>query len=69
VNRKLIRPTFNPRNLEWFVDVFSAQAQIMVQKLAKEVDKGAFNVFRYVNLCSLDTICGEKFSVCESSKE
>jgi hypothetical protein len=51
-------PTFNPRNLERFVEVFSAQAQIMVHKLAMEVDRGVFDVFRYVNLCSLDTICG-----------
>ncbi|XP_021940758.1 cytochrome P450 4C1-like isoform X1 [Zootermopsis nevadensis] len=57
VNRRLIMPTFNPRNLERFVDVFSAQTQIMVHKLAKEVGRGAFDVFRYVNLCSLDTIC------------
>jgi hypothetical protein len=56
-------PTFNPRSLEQFVDVFSAKAQIMVHKLAKEVDRGAFDVFCYVNLCSLDTICGEKLSV------
>lgn len=55
-------PTFNPRNLERFVDVFSAQTQIMVHKLAKEVGRGAFDVFRYVNLCSLDTICGEELS-------
>jgi cytochrome P450 len=53
-------PTFNPRILEGFVEVFSAQAHILVQKLAKEVDKGEFDIFHYVNLCSLDTICGEK---------
>jgi cytochrome P450 len=60
VNRKLILPTFNPRILEGFVDVFSAQAQILVRKLAGEEGKGAFDIFHYVNLCSLDIICGEK---------
>jgi cytochrome P450 len=67
VNRKLIMPTFNPRVLERFVDVFSAQAQTMVQKLAKEVDRGPFDIYRYVNLCSLDIICGEQLSVCSTS--
>jgi cytochrome P450 len=59
VNRKLILPSFNPRILEGFVDVFNAQAQILIRKLAEEVGKGAFDVFHYVNLCSLDIICGE----------
>lgn len=39
------------------MDVFSAQAQILVRKLSEEVGKGAFDVSHYVNLCSLDIIC------------
>ncbi|PNF39482.1 Cytochrome P450 4C1 [Cryptotermes secundus] len=57
INRKHILPTFSPRILQDFVDVFSAQAQILVRKLAEEVGKGAFDVSHYVNLCSLDIIC------------
>jgi Cytochrome P450 len=63
VNRKLIMPTFNPRILEGFVDVFIAQTHIIVQKLTKEFERSIFDVFHYFNLCSLDTICGEKLYV------
>lgn len=45
------------------MDVFIAQAHIIVQKLTKEFERSTFDVFHYFNLCSLDTICGEKLYV------
>nr|ARN17935.1 cytochrome P450-12 [Cephus cinctus] len=57
VHRKLILPTFNQKILESFVEVFSAQSQIMVKNMEVEVDGEEFDIFNYISLCTLDIIC------------
>ncbi|KAK2494093.1 hypothetical protein MC885_005001 [Smutsia gigantea] len=55
--RKMLTPTFHFTILEDFLDVMNEQANILVNKLEKHVDRGAFNCFFYVTLCALDIIC------------
>ncbi|KAJ8672685.1 hypothetical protein QAD02_003945 [Eretmocerus hayati] len=57
IHRKLIMPTFNPRILESFVEVFSRQSQIMVKEMEIELGGDEFDIFHYVSLCTLDIIC------------
>ncbi|XP_015126718.1 cytochrome P450 4C1 [Diachasma alloeum] len=57
VHRKLILPTFNPRILESFVEVFAQQSEIMVRQMKVEIDGDEFDVFNYISLCTLDIIC------------
>ncbi|KAL7296360.1 hypothetical protein TKK_0010374 [Trichogramma kaykai] len=57
VHRKLIMPTFNPRILEGFVEIFAKQANVLVKELRVELDAGEFDIFQYVSLCTLDIIC------------
>ncbi|XP_011315522.1 cytochrome P450 4C1 [Fopius arisanus] len=57
VHRKLILPTFNPRILESFVEVFAQQSDIMVRQMKVEIDGDEFDVFNYISLCTLDIIC------------
>lgn len=52
-------PTFNQRILDSFVEVFSQQSEVMVQRMRVEVDGDEFDIFNYVSLCTLDIICGE----------
>ncbi|CAB0045304.1 unnamed protein product [Trichogramma brassicae] len=57
LHRKLIMPTFNPRILEGFVEIFAKQANVLVKELRVELDAGEFDIFQYVSLCTLDIIC------------
>ena len=59
VHRKLILPTFNSRILESFVGVFATKSNIMLRELEGELNKGEFDVFQYVSLCTLDIVCGK----------
>ncbi|KAM3624625.1 uncharacterized protein V6R79_025721 [Siganus canaliculatus] len=62
--RKMLTPTFHFSILTDFLEVMNEQAEILVEKLEKQVGKGPFNCFSYVTLCALDVICetamGEK---------
>lgn len=51
-------PTFNPRILESFVEVFAVQSEIMIREMEIEIDGAEFDIFHYVSLCTLDIICG-----------
>ncbi|XP_047571328.1 cytochrome P450 4V2 isoform X1 [Lutra lutra] len=55
--RKMLTPTFHFTILEDFLDVMNEQANILVHKLEKHVNQGAFNCFFYITLCALDIIC------------
>uniref|UniRef100_A0A670IPT6 Cytochrome P450 family 4 subfamily V member 2 n=1 Tax=Podarcis muralis TaxID=64176 RepID=A0A670IPT6_PODMU len=55
--RKMLTPTFHFTILEDFLEVMNEQANILVQKLEKHVDKEPFNCFFYITLCALDVIC------------
>ncbi|XP_053113906.1 cytochrome P450 4V2 isoform X2 [Hemicordylus capensis] len=53
----MLTPTFHFTILEDFLEVMNEQASILVQKLAKHVDKEPFDCFLYITLCALDIIC------------
>ncbi|XP_069697640.1 cytochrome P450 4C1-like isoform X2 [Periplaneta americana] len=56
-HRKLINPTFHVEILEQFVEVFNSNADILIEKLASQVDGPEFDIFPYITRCSLDIIC------------
>ncbi|KAF2900474.1 hypothetical protein ILUMI_05709 [Ignelater luminosus] len=56
-HRKILTPAFHFRILEQFVEVFDFYSNTLVQKLEKEVGKKSVDIYPYVTLCSLDTIC------------
>jgi cytochrome P450 family 4 len=55
----MIRPAFHFKILEKFVEVFNNNAGILVEKLADHVGGSEFDIFSYISLCALDSICGE----------
>lgn len=57
--RKIITPTFHFKMLEGFLDVFNKEADILVSKLKSKAGKEEFNIYDYVTLYALDSICGE----------
>lgn len=61
--RKIITPTFHFKMLENFLDVFNKEADVLVSKLKNKVGKGEFNIYDYVTLCALDSICETSMGV------
>ncbi|KAM3624068.1 uncharacterized protein V6R79_018603 [Siganus canaliculatus] len=55
--RKMLTPTFHFSILTDFLEVMNEQAEILVEKLEKQVGKGPFNCFNHITLCALDIIC------------
>ncbi|XP_034628412.1 cytochrome P450 4V2 [Trachemys scripta elegans] len=55
--RKMITPTFHFTILADFLEVINEQANILVDKLEKHVDKEPFDCFLDITLCALDIIC------------
>ncbi|XP_069545296.1 cytochrome P450 4V8 [Brachyistius frenatus] len=55
--RKMLTPTFHFSILTDFLEVMNEQAEILVEKLEKQVGKGSFNCFSHITLCALDIIC------------
>uniref|UniRef100_A0A3B4CQU8 Cytochrome P-450AROM n=1 Tax=Pygocentrus nattereri TaxID=42514 RepID=A0A3B4CQU8_PYGNA len=55
--RKLLTPTFHFSILTEFLEVMNEQAEVLIEKLEKQVGKGPFNCFNYITLCALDIIC------------
>ncbi|KAM6972441.1 cytochrome P450 4V2-like [Aplochiton taeniatus] len=55
--RKMLTPTFHFSILTEFLEVMNEQAEVLVEKLEKEAEKGPFNCFTHVTLCALDIIC------------
>ncbi|XP_075217292.1 cytochrome P450 4c3 isoform X2 [Lycorma delicatula] len=57
IRRKILTPAFHFRILDDFIEVFREQSNLLVEKLAKEVGKGSFNIFPYITACTLDIVC------------
>ncbi|XP_055542715.1 uncharacterized protein LOC129728307 [Wyeomyia smithii] len=55
--RKIITPTFHFKILENFVEVFNKESNIMVDVLKKQVDGPEFDIYNYITLMALDSIC------------
>ncbi|EAT45358.2 AAEL003399-PA [Aedes aegypti] len=55
--RKIITPTFHFKVLEQFVTVFNREAQTMVDVMRKHVGGKEFDVYSYVTLMALDSVC------------
>lgn len=57
--RKLITPAFHFQILEQFIDVFNCATDIFIRRLRRNICKESVDIYPYVNLCTLDIICGK----------
>ncbi|KFB40666.1 AGAP001861-PA-like protein [Anopheles sinensis] len=55
--RKIITPTFHFKILEQFIRVFNTETDTMVKLLKKHVGGKEFDIYDYVTLMALDSIC------------
>lgn len=56
-HRRLINPTFNRQVLKSYIPIFNKETNTLTDLLAKEVDGGAFDIYEYMDRCTLDTVC------------
>lgn len=62
-NRRIIAPTFHFGVLEDFLQTFNVKGDILMEKLKEDCGEGTFDIFPYMALFALDSICGE-YLVC-----
>lgn len=56
--RKLLTPAFHFQILEQFIGIFDSSSDVLVSKLKEKTSDSSVNIYNYLNLCSLDIICG-----------
>jgi hypothetical protein len=64
----MLTPSFHFKILEDFLEVFSANSEILVKKLQQEVGRDYFDVHPYITNCALDIICGQLWSAAPEKK-
>ncbi|KAJ8732334.1 hypothetical protein PYW08_015064 [Mythimna loreyi] len=55
--RKVLAPTFTPKNLNNFVKIFSRQSIVMTEQLQSVAGTGPFSVWKYLTSYTMDSVC------------
>ncbi|KAJ8981727.1 hypothetical protein NQ317_003792 [Molorchus minor] len=56
-HRRMITPAFHFSILENFVDIFEENGKILIKKLESEVNKDSTEIYKFINLYTMDVIC------------
>ncbi|XP_053672423.1 cytochrome P450 4d1-like [Anopheles nili] len=67
--RRIITPAFHFKMLDQFMDVFNHEADVLVEKLEKRVNKGEFNIYDDITLYALNSICATSMGVQINAQE
>uniref|UniRef100_A0A182Y395 Uncharacterized protein n=1 Tax=Anopheles stephensi TaxID=30069 RepID=A0A182Y395_ANOST len=67
--RKIITPSFHFKILDQFMDVFNKEADTLVTKLERHVNQNEFNIYDYITLYALDSICATSMGVHINAQE
>ncbi|XP_040163145.1 cytochrome P450 4C1-like [Anopheles arabiensis] len=67
--RRIITPAFHFKILDQFMDVFNHEADVLVSKLEKRVNQGEFDIYDYITLYALDSICATSMGVQINAQE
>ncbi|GBP32895.1 Cytochrome P450 4c3 [Eumeta japonica] len=57
--RKIMAPTFSPRILEQFVEIFAEQSDILSRRLAAQSDGAPLSAWPLISAYTLDSVCGK----------
>ncbi|CAB3260819.1 unnamed protein product [Arctia plantaginis] len=61
--RKVLAPTFSPKNLLEFAKIFSRQSDIMVEQLKPVAHSKDVSIWNFVNTYTLDSVCESTLGV------
>uniref|UniRef100_A0A182W6H9 Cytochrome P450 n=1 Tax=Anopheles minimus TaxID=112268 RepID=A0A182W6H9_9DIPT len=67
--RKIITPSFHFKILDQFMDVFNKEADTLVTKLERHVNQKEFDIYDYITLYALDSICATSMGVHINAQE
>ncbi|XP_058822334.1 cytochrome P450 4C1-like [Topomyia yanbarensis] len=67
--RKIITPTFHFKILEGFAEVFNREANVLMRKLERHDGAGEFDIYDYISLYALDSICETSMGVQINAQE
>ncbi|CAF4776296.1 unnamed protein product [Pieris macdunnoughi] len=67
--RKIAVPSFSPKVISNFVDVFARESHKLAHKLKPTVGKGPFQIWRYLNAYSLDAVMETAMGVHVNAQE
>ncbi|XP_053662639.1 cytochrome P450 4d1-like [Anopheles marshallii] len=67
--RKIITPSFHFKILDQFMDVFNKEADILITKLERHVNQKEFDIYDYITLYALDSICATSMGVHINAQE
>lgn len=56
--RRQLTPAFHFSILNNMIDNIGRNSEILIEKLANEVDSDQFDIMPYLSSCTLDIICG-----------
>lgn len=56
-----MNPSFNLKILQSFVPIFNEKTKNMLEKLDKEVGNTNFDILPFMNVLTLDMVCGNEF--------
>ncbi|XP_053673856.1 cytochrome P450 4d2-like [Anopheles nili] len=67
--RRIITPAFHFKILDQFLEVFNHEADVLVEKLKGHINQPEFDIYRYVTLYALDSICATSMGVNINAQE
>ncbi|XP_052892668.1 cytochrome P450 4d1-like [Anopheles moucheti] len=67
--RKIITPSFHFKILDQFMDVFNKEADMLITKLERHVNQKEFDIYDYITLYALDSICATSMGVHINAQE
>ncbi|GBP32876.1 Cytochrome P450 4d2 [Eumeta japonica] len=56
---KIMAPTFSPRILEQFVEIFAEQSDVLSRRLAAQSDGAPLSAWPLISAYTLDSVCGK----------
>lgn len=56
-HRRLLNPTFSRQVLKSYIPIFNKETRTLTQRLRQELDKGTFDIYNYMDRCTLDAVC------------
>ncbi|CAH0627439.1 unnamed protein product [Chrysodeixis includens] len=69
LRRKILAPTFSPKNLNSFVPIFAHQSSVMAHQLQDIEGKGRCSVWKYLNTYAMDSVCETALGVKVNAQE
>lgn len=62
-HRRMINPTFNRHVLKSYIPIFNKETNTLTELISNEIGKSAFDIYKFMDRCTLDTICRKNYSI------